>query len=294
VPELNRLFGETPLKGQLVFFLPAMKSRRNSGTRREPGVAVWTASMALFVNMAVLVSGCGTNHEIIPPRRVDSPILDYPPEAILKRESGELEVLLHLQEDGSVDELKIKSSTGIPILDESGMAFVNSLEFQPLVADGRKQPCWVRQKVIFSLEEPLLDPFEWSRVTGKLIEDLETANAPEQAGVHHRLYSQCAGYMNSVITHQDLTMNRMAFKLVMPPLRRKWALYENTFPMSFLMYADFVARIKAAPYHERALVQLRRSLEVDIHLIEESLRAGENPGLLHLREKLLAYLAELR
>jgi TonB family protein len=294
VVELNRLFGDITLKGRLVIFLPAMKSRRNSGTRREPGAAVWTASMALFVTMAVLVSGCSTNQDIIPPSRVDSPILDYPPEAILKRESGELEVLLHLQEDGSVDELKIKRSTGIPILDESGMAFVNSLEFQPLVAHGRKQPCWVGQKVIFSLEKPSLDPFEWRRVTGKLIEDLETANASEQAGIHQRLYSQCADYMSSVIVHQDLTMNRIAFELVVPPLRGKWAHYENTFPMSFLMYADFVARIKAAPYHERALVQLRRSLEVDIHLIEESLRAGENPGLLHFREKLLAYLAELK
>ena len=99
--------------------------------------------------------------------------------------------------------------------------------------------------------------------------------------------------MSSVIIHQDLTMNRIAFKLVVPSLHGKWALYENTFPMSFLMYADFVARIKAAPYHERALVQLRQSIEVDIHLIDENLRAGENPDLLHLREELLAYLAEL-
>jgi TonB family protein len=250
--------------------------------------------MALLGIMAILVTGCATNRDIILPHRVNSPILDYPPEAILKRESGELEVLLHLQEDGSVDEMKIHRSTGVPILDEAGMELVKSLEFLPLVANGRKQPCWVEQTVVFSLGKPPLSPVQWRRTTRSLIQDLEKANPAEQAGIRHRLYSQCTDYMSYVIIHQDLTINRMAIGLTVPTLREKWAQYTDTFPMSFLMFADYAVRIEDPPYHERALVQLKRSVEVDILLIEKHLRSRENPALLHLRENLRIFLAELQ
>lgn len=271
-----------------------MKFSANCSTRREPGTRVWAASITLLGIMTMLVAGCATNSDILPPRCVNSPIPDYPPEAILKRKSGELEVLLHLLEDGSVHEIKIHRSTGIPILDEAGMEYVKSLEFLPLVVKGRKQPCWVEQTVIFSLEKPPLNPVEWRRTTRRYIQKLEEANPAEQARIHQRLYSQCTDYMSYVITQQDLTINRMAIEMVVPSLREKWAQYTDTFPMSFLMFADYVVRIEDPPYHERALVQLKQSVEVDILLIEKQLRSRENTALLHLHENLRNFLSELQ
>ncbi len=271
-----------------------MKIRGNNGTRREPGARVRTASMALLGFLALLVTACTTNRDVFLPRCVNSSIPDYPPEAILKGESGELEVLLHLQEDGSVDEMKIHRSTGVPILDEAGVEFVKSLEFLPLVAHGRRQPCWIEQTVIFSLGKPPLNPVQWRRTTRSLIQKLEKANPAERAELQRRLYSQCTDYMSYVIIHQDLTINRMAIGLAVPPLREKWAQYTETFPMSFLMFADYAARIEDPPYGERALVQLKQSIQVDILLIEKHLRESENLALLRLRENLRIFLAELQ
>ena len=250
--------------------------------------------MVLLAIMALLVTACSTNRDVFLPRCMNSSIPDYPPQAILKRESGELEVLLHLQEDGSVDEMKIHRSTGVPILDESGVEFIKSLEFLPLVAHGRRQPCWVEQTVIFSLEKPPLNPVQWRRTTRSLIRKLEKANPAEQAELQRRLYNQCTDYMSYVIIHQNLTMNHIGIDLVVPPLREKWVQYTEIFPMSFLMFADYAARIEDPPYHERALVQLKQSIEVDSLLIEKHLRESENPALLHLRENLRIFLAELQ
>lgn len=271
-----------------------MNIRKNTGTRREPGKAVWIASLASLGMIVLLVNGCATAPDVELPRAINAPILDYPPDAILNRESGELVVLLYVDADGSADSWQIKRSTGVPILDETGMGFVKSLEFLPLVANGRTQACWAEQEVIFSLTKPALKPEEWRRTTRSLIKQLDDADPAEQEDLRQRLYGKYTDYMSSVITHQDLALNRIAMKLVVQPLRDKWARYTNTSPMSFLMFADYVARIKESPYHERALAQLKRSVEVDILVIEKRLRSREDPALLQMRESLLAYLSELQ
>jgi TonB family protein len=271
-----------------------MNIRGNSGPRREHGAAIRTAFLAFLGIISLLVTGCATNRDVLLPRCVNSPVLDYPPEAILKGQSGKLEVVLHLQEDGTVDEMHIHQSTGVPVLDDAGMEFVESLEFLPLVANGRKQPCWVEQTVIFTLGKPPLDPFQWRLTTRRLVNELEETNPEEQTVIQRRLYNQCSDYMSHMIIHQDLAMNRMALNSVMPPLREKWGPYKKTFPMSFLMFADYVARIKDSPNHERALVQLKQSIEVDIHLIEQSLRSRDNPALSQMREDLRDFLTELQ
>lgn len=271
-----------------------MKTDGNKGTRHCL-VAVVRAAFLGFLSVLLLLGiGCATNSDILPPHAINEPVLDYPPEAILNRESGEVVVLLYLDAEGTADSWQIKRSSGIPILDETGIEFVKTLEFLPLVEDGRKKSCWVEQEVVFSLTKPTLHPDEWRRTTRNLMKQLEHANPAEKEWVQQRLYRQCTDYMSAVITHKDLALNRISTKLVNPSLRKSWAKYTNAFPMSFLMFADYVQRVEDSPYRERAMAQLKRSVEVDILLLENKLHSNKNPELLAMRQNLRTYLAGLQ
>ncbi len=242
----------------------------------------------------LLVAGCATGNDRLPPRAVNSPILDYPPEAILERESGILVVLIQIGPDGSRKDLKVKQSTGIPILDTAGLDFVDKLEFLPAVRSGRKEACWAEQKVIFSMERAPLDLLEWRTTTRKLIQELNQADLGEREAIQQRLYTQCANYMRAVITRPDLSMNRMALSLAADPVRDRWAPYQDTFPMSFLMFADFVERVQDPPLGKQALRQLRQSVEVDIERIDQRLSSRADPDLRQLRNDMAAYLDHLQ
>lgn len=281
--DFDRLPGKLPLgyfKVQLAQLYFAMSALLSIGPRVLAGCL-----------LALLLSGCATRTDTLPPRIVNEPVLDYPPEAILEHQQGTLVVRFQILEDGSAHGFKINQSTGVPILDQAGMELMERLECLPAVVDGKRQATWVDQKVIFEILPTDFDPFAWRNSTSSLIRALEHPDPARRQRLEEQLYEKCGEHMSSVISRPEFLLNGLALGIATPTVARQWGPYAKTFPMSFLMFADFLERFPDSPLRDRAWDQLRRSIAVDLRLIDRRLQTDSDPNLLQLRELLLSSIA---
>ena len=249
-----------------------------------PSAGLLAAALALFIG------GCASTSLNEAPITVNDPVLDYPPGAIMRLEEGVVLVRFRVDENGSTSDYSLRQSSGSPILDEEGMAFVRRLECQPAMIRGKAVASWVDQKVVFTIFKSYTDPLEWSRTTHDLVRRLESSAEAERPMVEKLLYKQCGDYMSSILTQPNLVLSRYALDLAGDPVRSRWAAYANTFPMSFLMFDDFLQRQKTSRLAERARSQLSYALEADISRIENRLTEDPDPALRQLHADMKAYL----
>ncbi|HEX4843119.1 MAG TPA: energy transducer TonB [Limnobacter sp.] len=95
---------------------------------------------------------------ITPPSRVDASRLDAedPNYPALSRRLGEQGVVvldIHVLADGSVGEVKLKTSSGFARLDNSAIQAVKTWKFQPAKRGNRPIPLWYTQSVSFVLKK---------------------------------------------------------------------------------------------------------------------------------------------
>ena len=92
---------------------------------------------------------------VIPPRidasQLDNPVPPYPPLSRRLSEQGQVLLDVYILPDGSVGEIKLKSSSGYPRLDESALATVKRWRYVPAKRGGEPIPYWYVQPIVFSL-----------------------------------------------------------------------------------------------------------------------------------------------
>ena len=113
---------------------------------------------------AYLQSGNGS---MLPPAEVDNPLekIDaqsdpanvapvYPTMSAIRRETGTVRMLLHIQPDGSVGQVDVMQSSGHRELDDEALATVRRWHFRPAFRDGKAVESEVRQEIAFLDETP--------------------------------------------------------------------------------------------------------------------------------------------
>jgi protein TonB len=127
---------------------PAASESAPVADSRRPIVALASASAS--------VSAMATDRRVGP--RVDAswtgnaaPV--YPGLARRMGEQGEVRLDVHVGADGSVLEVRLRTSSGSSALDHSAMEAVRTWRFRPATVDGQAVPEWYRDwKWVFRLE----------------------------------------------------------------------------------------------------------------------------------------------
>lgn len=104
---------------------------------------------------------------MLPPAEVDNPLekIDaqadpaniapvYPTASAMRRETGTVRMLLHIQPDGSVGEVDVLQSSGHPLLDDEALTTVRRWHFTPAFRDGKAVESVIRQEIAFLDELP--------------------------------------------------------------------------------------------------------------------------------------------
>ena len=87
------------------------------------------------------------------PRRPLRPSEDFYPNASKRAgEEGNVEVLVHVAEDGKVDDVKVQKSSGFPRLDEGALTYAKTWRLLPGTRDGKPVAMWAPFKVVFKLK----------------------------------------------------------------------------------------------------------------------------------------------
>jgi TonB family protein len=72
-----------------------------------------------------------------PRRKTDTPLPEYPPEARRLREDGTVGLDLCVSKTGAVDSVKLRKSSGHPLLDEATLEWASKVVFNPATRNGK-------------------------------------------------------------------------------------------------------------------------------------------------------------
>lgn len=95
---------------------------------------------------------CGTGSRFIPQLEFE-PALNYPKEAIEKYLEGDVELLILVNREGNVHNVKIKNGSGFKVLDDAAVKHAEKLKYFPINSLDKDEEIWIDTKIIFRLDD---------------------------------------------------------------------------------------------------------------------------------------------
>ena len=115
-------------------------------------------NIALIFAAALALSACRatpkecTPKDIRPPKELRRPSVQYPPISYDNAEEGTVTLLLAVQTDGSISDIRIARSSGYQRLDAAAVRSLRQAKFQPATCHGKPIAVRIHQSFIFKID----------------------------------------------------------------------------------------------------------------------------------------------
>ena len=115
-------------------------------------------NIALIFAAALALSACRatpkecTRKDIVPPKELRRPSVQYPPASQNEGEEGTVTLLLAVQTDGSISDIRIARSSGYPRLDTAAQRSLRDTKFKPATCHGKPIAIRIHQSFTFKID----------------------------------------------------------------------------------------------------------------------------------------------
>ena len=116
-------------------------------------------NIALIFAAALILSACQTaapkectRKDIVPPKELRRPSVQYPPASQDNGDEGTVTLLLAVQTDGSISDIRIARSSGYQRLDAAAVRSLRQAKFQPATCHGKPIAVRIHQSFIFKID----------------------------------------------------------------------------------------------------------------------------------------------
>ncbi|WP_094574820.1 energy transducer TonB [Kingella denitrificans] len=115
-------------------------------------------NIALIFAAALALSACRatpkecTPKDIRPPKELRRPSVQYPPASQDNGDEGTVTLLLAVQTDGSISDIRIARSSGYQRLDAAAVRSLRQAKFQPATCHGKPIAVRIHQSFIFKID----------------------------------------------------------------------------------------------------------------------------------------------
>ena len=116
-------------------------------------------NIALIFAAALILSACQTTapkectrKDIVPPKELRRPSVQYPPASQDDGDEGTVTLLLAVQTDGSISDIRIARSSGYQRLDAAAVRSLRQAKFQPATCHGKPIAVRIHQSFIFKID----------------------------------------------------------------------------------------------------------------------------------------------
>ena len=113
-------------------------------------VLIFAAALALSACRAT-PKEC-TPKDIRPPKELRRPSVQYPPASQDNGDEGTVTLLLAVQTDGSISDIRIARSSGYQRLDAAAVRSLRQAKFQPATCHGKPIAVRIHQSFIFKID----------------------------------------------------------------------------------------------------------------------------------------------
>lgn len=226
--------------------------------------------ISLFILITFLLGCSGTNtYEEIDytmPALKYHPKLIYPAEAEGKNYVGIAEVYLSISETGSVDKVTLLKSSGYDVLDNAALDYCSKMVFEPAKKDGKPVNCKVTQKVNFNMLDENFSFENYVVMMKKLYRLEKSAEDAEKNRIRDEILSKHNLLINRL--NNVVSFNQAMKRVILPETCSNFEYCWDNYPLTFLLYHDFIQRYKDYDSIEVVKNLLKNALESDLQFIK--------------------------
>jgi TonB family protein len=231
----------------------------------------------LFNTIIILVMlfgwGCSQHLEkqdgnYTPPVVKNQPRLIYPKIAQENFYSGNSKVILLISKSGEVDKVYVAKTSGYNELDDAALNYCKSLTFTPATRNGKPVDTRIEWEIKFNFTDRNLEARDYLREFYLLLGRLHYSNSDERISIEREILQKHNEFIQNM--KDGLNFNIIMEQVISPSLRKEWEEDWDAFPLSFLLYHDFITRFK--DYDSLAAVKqlMYNALKFDIQYIKNT------------------------
>lgn len=223
------------------------------------------------------------NAGFVTPTIKSHPRLLYPKAARDNNYSGKTEVILLVSKNGTVDDVEILRSSGYSILDSVSVEYSKNLLFNPALANGEPVSTRVRWGIQFSFSDQITYTRSYINRIKELYEEANQSGSVRKNEILNEIINLDKEFISNIWDGQYF--NTTLTQVILPGSATGWDTLWNDYPLSFLLYHDFIQRFPEYDSLKMVKEELRKSLDADIKYIERT--PTQNTWLQEKREQLL-------
>jgi len=203
--------------------------------------------LILFLNL-----GCSSNKYVAPRLIKDSLVFIYPSEARERRIEGTVVLKVLIDEEGHVTQSEINRSSGYDVLDETALRVAETAKFKPAKIEGRESSVWITWPLVFEISSLDFYPDEWMEKAWVYLRDATSSDESKSRVAQQGLYYHYKDFSSHMVKHRRISLNKTLFEVVNRDVRNQWYDYEDTWPLTFILFHDFVYRFPQNEFHKEA------------------------------------------
>ncbi|MCX7797058.1 MAG: energy transducer TonB [Melioribacter sp.] len=244
--------------------------------------------LILFVLFVLIIVSCSskidkTTKGFTPPSVLKQPRFLYPKVAQEKALEGSTKLLLSINKEGIVEEILIVKSSGYDVLDSAAMEYCRNILFSPAKRDGKPVNSRMEWVVKFNITEQNWVVDNYLLEISNLYRQVDLVDVGEKLVLQREILKKHNEFVQNF--RDALNFNKVLSQVISPEISKQWQKDWDGWPLSFLLYYDFIKRFP--DYDSIHVVKnlLINSLKSDIQYIK-STQAIE-PKIKHEKEKIL-------
>ncbi len=206
------------------------------------------------------------NGSFTPPTLKSEPRLFYPKAALENSFSGTPRVILYITKEGKVDKASIIKSSGIGVLDSAAVEYCRNFIFNPAEINGKPINARMALDLKFQFSNQNWDAGNYVRDVNDLYDQLATADSEEKEDIEAEIFkkhNEFTGKMKDIVNY-----NNYIGMVILPVIYSEWKNDWDSWPLSFMLYHDFIQRFPDYKNIEAVKKELRNSLLNDIQYIK--------------------------
>ena len=227
-----------------------------------------------FMYILLMLVGLACSHNIekqenfIPPTVKNAPRLIYPRIAQENLYAGTAKIDILVNKTGTVNNVYIKKSSGYNVLDHSALDYCKNLTFNPAIRNGEPVDSRVEWEIKFNFTDKNMEAYNFIRDIKNLFLKVEFAIPNKRNDIEYEILKKDKEFVQNF--KDGLNFNAVIGQILLPQLTSLWEKDWDAFPLSFLLYYDFMQRFP--DYDSLAVVKelLHNSLKSDILYIKNT------------------------
>lgn len=203
-----------------------------------------------------------------PPTLLKQPRLYYPKTAQENAIWGNTKLILSINKDGIVDNVHIVKSSGHDILDSTAINYCKNLLFNPAKRNGKPVNSKIEWVIKFNITDQNWKVDNYLLELSRLYEKVQRLESKYRIEIEREILNKHNEFVQNF--SDALNFNRILKQIISPQITKEWEKDWDGWPLSFLLYHDFMIRFSDYDSLPKVKTMMINSLKTDIQYIKNT------------------------